>query len=788
MKKDTFKKKRKIRVLGLIKLVGKTFDELLEGAQTIHDNEIPESNTNVLVGGQLIDMVGKMKEMGENSNLSINRYVIYSSNENGLSAIRSGNNVTVSLSKIGVGLLASENPNGFRWFEGINDVLLQNGDGIIANLQTGMIEKLTAVFGQGYKQFMSADKLLLYINLYGIVVSPFGNLQKAAAEIQDGTKYIKLNGGDISNKINLKQNIINCFDRKEVGKNPFYTPNIVGLSNYNVSDFILKRDGTNFSQPDCYSEKAGNSGDSGMMYSFNIPLCKKIIFSFEYRSNMDVATGLYERNASGWINNPGVVQKILPPESNPQTKIITIERTYETGATQAVLSFGSTTSPLGIMSSNIDFEIGFLKAECLGVIEDADINVITVASDGSGNFTSIRNAVNSITEASSYNPYKVFVKNGTYNEIDIKTKDYVDVEGESRDGVIVYTDGTSTENSPADYNWKPEYRNVPVNTIPKAWKHQWIHMSNSEIRNMTLVGNQTKYVIHQDNQNNSYEAKCKNCKFIRKEDYNYSTTDYDRGLVYCIGIGATQGQYQRFEDCMFEWYIDNFPNIPLTEPTAIIWHNWNNKTIPCGASIVNCLTFGGNLLNAAELGSETDDVINIIDCKTDDAKFGIFYSVTTGYYIPPGESSPTQNPERIPYCIRLNIKNSKINSVVLQKGRENGFSKILNPETVMLIKVQTGIQIGTPLLVPKNGYFTTSIATGRDFVLAMQPSSVETYIYANSGIRGRGLALAGNYTFGDNLYISNGKFTKTQTGEIVATVISNQSLITEGLIDLSKIR
>jgi hypothetical protein len=50
------------KVLQGIKLMGKSFEELLEGAQTIHDNELPDSNTSVLVGEQLIDMVEKMKE------------------------------------------------------------------------------------------------------------------------------------------------------------------------------------------------------------------------------------------------------------------------------------------------------------------------------------------------------------------------------------------------------------------------------------------------------------------------------------------------------------------------------------------------------------------------------------------------------------------------------------------------------------------------------------------------------------------------------------------------------
>lgn len=40
----------------------KTFDELLSGAQTIRDNELPESNTHTLVGEQLVNMVEKNKE------------------------------------------------------------------------------------------------------------------------------------------------------------------------------------------------------------------------------------------------------------------------------------------------------------------------------------------------------------------------------------------------------------------------------------------------------------------------------------------------------------------------------------------------------------------------------------------------------------------------------------------------------------------------------------------------------------------------------------------------------
>ncbi len=49
-------------------------------------------------------------------------------------------------------------------------------------------------------------------------------------------------------------------------------------------------------------------------------------------------------------------------------------------------------------------------------------------------------------------------------------------------------------------------------------------MSNSTIENLTMIVNQTKYVIHQDNARQTYNAIVKNCKLIRREDYNDSSS------------------------------------------------------------------------------------------------------------------------------------------------------------------------------------------------------------------------------------------------------------------------
>lgn len=67
---------------------------------------------------------------------------------------------------------------------------------------------------------------------------------------------------------------------------------------------------------------------------------------------------------------------------------------------------------------------------------DEKNNIITVAQDGSGNFTSIQQALNSIDSA--YNAYTtIFIKNGIYNEKIFIEHSKVIICGESRDKTII---------------------------------------------------------------------------------------------------------------------------------------------------------------------------------------------------------------------------------------------------------------------------------------------------------------------------------------------------------------
>jgi hypothetical protein len=80
--------------------------------------------------------------------------------------------------------------------------------------------------------------------------------------------------------------------------------------------------------------------------------------------------------------------------------------------------------------------------------------VVTVAADGSGDFSTVQGAMDFIPDsvASENDRYKVFVKNGDYEElVYFRNKRFVTIEGESRDGVIIHYPNNEVFNPhPAD--------------------------------------------------------------------------------------------------------------------------------------------------------------------------------------------------------------------------------------------------------------------------------------------------------------------------------------------------
>ena len=72
---------------------------------------------------------------------------------------------------------------------------------------------------------------------------------------------------------------------------------------------------------------------------------------------------------------------------------------------------------------------------------DASQRLLTVSADGKGDFSTVQGAMDFIPDsvASAQDGYKVFVKNGDYEElVYFRNKRFVTIEGESREGVVIH--------------------------------------------------------------------------------------------------------------------------------------------------------------------------------------------------------------------------------------------------------------------------------------------------------------------------------------------------------------
>lgn len=660
--------------------------------------------------------------------------------------------------------------------------LLNNGDGLAIDLDNNSIIKITSIYGNGYKELNGINKIFLGINIYGYLYSPFPIVQQDFDQTFYGTKNIRLNGGDIQDYIDEKLSPSDV----PIGINLCYTSKVI-LTNtaHGTTNYPYKIDKSE-TATGLYAETIDDSNaDEGMSHQAYIKSCNKVKYIIQYTADKSVVASLYFQDKDNKILNYGS-QVTVYLEISDQIKTLIIESDYVEEAVKTNLYFGTTHDSTGPLAVGTNLKI--YSCQCIAIGEGYNENEITITPDGS--FCQIRNAINNIQDASNSNRYKIIVKNGYYEEIDIKTKDYVDVVGESKERVILYCDGLSTKLAPTDYGWaelEGRYDGVPINTIPKVYKHLFLHTSDSTVKNMTLISNQTKYVIHQDAAHNKYIAACENCNIIRKEDYNNPTQD-DKRIINLVGVGSEGGQYQIYRNCNFRMQVKGVTDEVLFGGFAVYWHNWNNQKYPCGLTIENCNIFGCNIAYLAELGSEQDDIVNIINTAVDNDMFGIRYYLEKGYYKKNG--AVVENADDIPYNIQLILKNTKVNYLYLENERLKGIDKVINTETICSQEVDSAVLMGQPIDIVKGCWYKAGISIGdTKWGFAMENSSdtSDSIIYINKGLVGLGLAVSNSYNYGDAMYISNGKFTKEITGNQVGECMETKLLSNDGLLVIRKI-
>jgi pectin methylesterase-like acyl-CoA thioesterase len=179
-----------------------------------------------------------------------------------------------------------------------------------------------------------------------------------------------------------------------------------------------------------------------------------------------------------------------------------------------------------------------------------------VATDGSGNYTTIQAAVNAVPDNNAA-PYLIFVKNGTYNgHVDIpSTKPYINLIGQSRDSVVIsgarISGGSSVYPDSVVYSVDPgatvvvKAANCYFENICFENKFGYANLSGPQalalyttndrviLNNCWLRSYQDTYLTTYGNV--AYRHYVKNCRIEGAVDFIYGGGDvfFDQCLIYC---------------------------------------------------------------------------------------------------------------------------------------------------------------------------------------------------------------------------------------------------------------
>lgn len=209
--------------------------------------------------------------------------------------------------------------------------------------------------------------------------------------------------------------------------------------------------------------------------------------------------------------------------------------------------------------------------------------IITLKTDGSGDFTSLRAATEYIENNPFAEGYELQVYPGTYNVLSDYTAEEINnahFDGDATgfcgiiisDNVIVKGIGLKEDiiiNGELDPETYDHDVRLQISTL---------HLiGNCKLENLTVKSNYLRYAIHDDfNANENKIHTIKNCNIINE----LSLEGVAGGVAY--GMGTKSGFYIEFDDCLIYPILSFHNNINFTKSYEV---NLNNCKIPHYISI-----------------------------------------------------------------------------------------------------------------------------------------------------------------------------------------------------------
>lgn len=271
--------------------------------------------------------------------------------------------------------------------------------------------------------------------------------------------------------------------------------------------------------------------------------------------------------------------------------------------------------------------------------------IIKVATDGSGDYTNLSDAVAAITDSGKFKRYTIFVYPGVYDVFStlkagelagagIVLPNYVDVRGVGNKESIIL---------------KGELPNET--TLDKSTRLSTLNVIyNNNLFNLTVTAKNCRYAVHADNSNTfkNYEQHIENCTFIH---YGCATGLWDSIIAW--GSGSASGAKEYFKNCSFKGNAGytNHNNPNFAEDT---YQEYSNCIFEgqMGGSCVQFISMDSNVKNKVVMkGCSFNTTISLTNNGTNPFEFDI-----SGY-------SNTFTPQNLTSDAFINFKDEIICSV-----------------------------------------------------------------------------------------------------------------------------
>lgn len=365
---------------------------------------------------------------------------------------------------------------------------------------------------------------------------------------------------------------------------------------------------------------------------------------------------------------------------------------------------------------------GFIITKGFDSTEYKKEKVVTVKKDGLGDYTTLRGAIDSITDASRDNPYRIEIYPGTYNvmadytEEEIREADVPEYhqgfvgpllgDGVSlvgvgcRDDIIIY--GTL---DPETYNSTIRGNISTLNT-----------QGTMRLENLTVVSLYLRYCVHDDfyavSSTEQYDRVVRNCRFDMQRNVT-TTTDDNIILPNSYGAGMDgKGMNSLFDNCDFS--------------TGLGIHTaGSNSAFPTHHLIQNC---SGYAFRPNDRNENVHHEFIVNNCNFDIIRYGHYSDSTKQvFYI-----SGTGNHYTMLNCSAsdvINIGNrtrhkNTMNLPVLTMVKRNGSTYAMTTDGAVACGIIVLIS-GEYAYIQKGGYINSNI-------LGMSNLAIGDYITVDS--------------------------------------------------------